>query len=139
MARLSLWVDRSRLARIREFVVEVGHEIGLDGSTLYDLQLAVDEACTNVVEHGYDGQGGRIEVVIESADGGVRVIVRDWGLAFDPKAVPQPDVTAPLEQRPLGGLGLFLIRHVMDDIKFEFDAKNGNTLTMFKHLHGEKS
>jgi anti-sigma regulatory factor (Ser/Thr protein kinase) len=100
------------------------------------LQLAVDEACANVVQHGYGGQGGEIEITVERDGDGVRVTLRDWGTSFDPQAVPAPDVTASLEQRRLGGLGLFLIHQVMDDVSFAFDAEGGNVLTMVKRLQG---
>jgi serine/threonine-protein kinase RsbW len=62
----------------------------------------------------------------------VRVVLRDFGAPFDPQAIPCPDVKAPLDRRPLGGLGLYLIRQVTDHVGFEFDAAQGNTLTMIK-------
>jgi serine/threonine-protein kinase RsbW len=99
-----------------------------------DLRLAADEACTNVIRHAYHGQAGRIEITIQPVASGIQVQVRDWGEGFDLSAVPAPDVTAPLEKRPLGGLGLFLMRNVMDDVQFKFDAVHGNTLTMVKLL-----
>jgi serine/threonine-protein kinase RsbW len=63
---------------------------------------------------------------------GVRVVIRDWGTRFDPLAVPTPDVSAPLEERPLGGLGLYLMRQTMDEVGFRFDEDDGNILTMVK-------
>jgi anti-sigma regulatory factor (Ser/Thr protein kinase) len=132
MAKLGLHADLSDLATIRDFVAAAARELDLDDRTLYDLQLATDEACTNVIQHAYGGQGGKIEVTVEPVTEGVRIIVRDWGAPFDPEAVPPPVLTAPLELRPLGGLGLFLIRQTMDRVDFEFDAEHGNTLTMVK-------
>ena len=79
-------------------------------------------------------QGGEIEVTIEAIEGGVEATVRDWGRAFDPQAIPLPDVTAPLEGRRLGGLGLYLVRKVMDHVYFAFDEKNGNVVTMIKRI-----
>lgn len=134
VAELSLAADHDQLATIREFVAEAGRQLGLAGKTIRDLQLAVDEACTNVIEHAYGGRGGEIQVRIEPTDQGLRVTIRDWGQAFDPEAVPVPDVTAPLEQRPLGGLGLFLMRQLMDRVEFEFDAETGNRLVMEKQI-----
>ena len=136
MATLSLFADLSELATIREFVAQTGRDLGLDERRIYDLQLAVDEACANVVQHGYGGQGGEIEITVERDGEEVRVTLRDWGTSFDPQAVPAPDVTASLEQRRLGGLGLFLIHQVMDDVSFDFDAESGNVLTMVKRLQG---
>lgn len=132
MATLSLCADLGDLATVREFVARIGTDLGLDAGAIYDLQLAVDEACANVIKHGYGGQAGRIDVTVEPVEEGVQVVVRDWGGAFDPHVVPAPDVKAPLEERRLGGLGLFLMRKVMDDVSFTFDAERGNTLRMVK-------
>ena len=132
MAELSLWADYSHLSRIRRFVGEVGADLGIPERELYELELAVDEACTNVIEHGYQGVGGKIEIHIQPSDGGVEVVIRDWGKPFDPGSIPEPDVLAPLEKRPLGGVGLFLMRKVMNHVDFAFDPQGGNTLTMTK-------
>jgi len=132
MATLSLTAELSQLTTIREFVARSGSELGLGEQALFELQLAVDEACTNVVQHAYGGRGGMIEVTVEPGGGGVRVIVRDWGEPFELQKIPVPDVTVPLEQRKIGGLGLFLMQQMMDDVHFDFDAEQGNTLTMVK-------
>jgi anti-sigma regulatory factor (Ser/Thr protein kinase) len=137
MATLKLFADDCQLALIRDFVAQVGEGLGLDEQVIYELQLAVDEACSNVIEHGYGGRGGEIEVTIEPTEDGIQVMMRDWGNPFDPDAVPIPDVTAPLENRKLGGLGLFLMRKMMDDVRFEFDRQQGNTLTMMKRRRKE--
>jgi anti-sigma regulatory factor (Ser/Thr protein kinase) len=134
MATLRLFADLAQLATIRGFVARAGSDLGLEDQAIYDLQLAVDEACSNVVKHGYAGQGGEIEITMEREEDKVRVMLRDWGKSFDPQAVPKPDVTASLEQRRLGGLGLFLIDQVMDDVQFEFDPDEGNLLTMVKQV-----
>jgi serine/threonine-protein kinase RsbW len=133
MAELELYVDLERVALVREFVARMGSELGLEPQVIFELQLAVEEACTNVVVHAYDGQGGNLQIRFEPIEGGVRVALRDWGAPFDPLAVPSPDVKAPLDQRPLGGLGLYLIQQVTDQVGFEFDPAQGNTLTMIKH------
>ena len=133
MAELALFVDLERVALVREFVARTGSELELESQVISDLQLAVEEACTNVILHAYDGQGGNLQLSIEPVEGGVRVVLRDWGAPFDPQAVPCPDVEAPLDRRPLGGLGLYLMRQVTDQVSFEFDKAQGNTLTMVKH------
>lgn len=132
MATLRLCADLAQLTTIREFVARSGRELDLDRRANYDLQLAVDEACTNIVQHAYGGRAGEIEVTVEPGEGGVRVTVRDWGTPFELQKVPVPDVAAPLEQRDVGGLGLFLIHQLMDDVRFDIDAEHGNTLTMVK-------
>lgn len=134
MATMRLCADLSKLGAIREFVAQASRDLDMEELIVFDVQLAVDEICTNTIKHGYGGQGGEIEVTIEPIEGGVKVTVRDWGATFDPKAVPQPNVEAPLELRSLGGLGLFLARHLMDDVRFEFGGERGNSVTMVKRL-----
>jgi serine/threonine-protein kinase RsbW len=135
MAELSLWAEPSDLVDIRHFVEETGHDLGLDNSSVYALELAIDEACTNVIMHAYEGRGGRLELRIDVVDDRVEVMIRDWGQTFDPNAIPTPDVDAPLEQRPIGGVGLFLMRQMMDRVDFQFSETGGNTLTMAKRVH----
>jgi serine/threonine-protein kinase RsbW len=132
MAKLSLWADYSHLSGIRRFVAEVGEDLGIPERALYELELAVDEACTNAIEHGYQGVGGKIEIEIQPLNGGVHVVIRSWGEPFDPHSIPEPDVSAPLEERPMGGVGLFLMRKVMDEVHFAFDSEAGNTVKMTK-------
>ena len=71
------------------------------------------------------------------AQGMFVIQIRDWGQSFDPAVIPEPNVDAPLEERPLGGLGLFLIRQSMDDVQFTFDPEHGNELRMEKRLRVE--
>ena len=135
MAVLRLFVDLNHVREVREFVGRIGEELALDSQVIFELQVAVEEACSNVFFHAYDGQGGDLEVTLERVDGEVQVVLRDWGTAFDPQAIPSPDVQAPLDQRPLGGLGLHLMRQTMDRVDFQFDADEGNTLTLVKHCN----
>lgn len=134
MLTLGLSADLVQLSAIRSFVVKAGHDLGLDDQVIYDLQLAVDEACTNIVQHGYGGRGGKIEITLDPVEEGVRVMIHDWGAAFDLEQVPEPDLTAPLEERRLGGLGLYFIHRLMDHVAFRFDCDRGNCLTMVKRF-----
>ncbi len=110
---------------------------GCDEKALYEVQLAVDEACANVVLHAYRGMPpGDMEVSCQVNDQVLVIKVRDWGRTFDPCTVPEPDLDAPLEERTLGGLGLFLLKKVMDHIQFTFDPESGNELVMTKRLGG---
>ena len=134
MASLRLLVDLDTVGEVREFVIQVGRDLGLPPEAIDEMELAVEEACTNVCRHAYGGHCGEIELTLERGEGGVEVVLRDWGAAFDPAAVYTPDVTAPLEKRSLGGLGLYLMQQLMDRVEFQFDEESGNTLTMVKQL-----
>jgi serine/threonine-protein kinase RsbW len=123
------------LALISEFITTATTQAGLDDHAAWQVQLAVDEAATNVIQHGY-GTGG--EGVIELSwrvDGPDFVVaLRDFGRRFNPDDVPAPDVTSPLEERQAGGLGIYLMTRLMDSVRYEFDDKRGNLLTMTKRV-----
>jgi serine/threonine-protein kinase RsbW len=122
--------------RAIECVTEWAQKAGFDERALYEIQLAVDEACANVVDHAYEGADpGDIEVSCRLDDQILTVQVRDWGTGFDLAGVADPDLDAPLEERTLGGLGLFLVRQVMDDVQFRSDPELGNELMMSKRLN----
>jgi serine/threonine-protein kinase RsbW len=119
------------LPRVLEFMEESCRDANVDPALWFDLQLAVEEACCNVIEHAYNGEGGEFYVGFRSHDRDVMITVRDQGKPFDPASVAPPDMNLPLEDRPVGGLGLHLIHQLMDQVKFEF-SDGTNTLTMIK-------
>jgi serine/threonine-protein kinase RsbW len=116
-------------------VSESAEEAGIDEAIVREIQLAVDEACANVVAHAYENsEPGTMEISCRIDEKSLVIQVRDWGRGFVLEDVPDPDVTAPLEERCLGGLGLFLIRQSMDEVDFVSDPEAGNELTMVKRL-----
>ena len=121
------------LAAIGEFVTHAAEAAGLDARAVYAVQLAVDEACSNIIKHAYGGEGrGDIECTCIINENGLAVILRDHGRPFDPTSVPEPDLYASIEDRKVRGLGLYFIRQLMDQVRFEFTADSGNVLTMVK-------
>jgi anti-sigma regulatory factor (Ser/Thr protein kinase) len=120
---------------ILDCVGQAARDAGFDDRSVHQIQVAVDEACANVIEHAYCGtSGGNMQVSCSHSKSGIVIRVRDWGFSFEPDRVPQPDVDAPLEQRHLGGLGLFLIGKLMDEVRYKFDPVQGNEVMMVKHL-----
>jgi serine/threonine-protein kinase RsbW len=118
-----------------DFVTQSAKAAGFDEQALYQIQVAVDEACANVVEHAYrDVDPGDMEISCCLDEQTFVIRVRDWGASFDPDEVEDPDVDAPLEERSLGGLGVFLIKQFMEQVQFSFDAERGNELVMTKRL-----
>jgi len=121
------------LAAIGELVTRAAEAAGLDARSVEGVELAVDEACSNIIEHAYGGEGrGDIEVTYRIDGDGLTVLLRDYGSPFNPDGVPEPDLQAPLEERDAGGLGLHFMRQLMDQVRFEFTAGSGNVLTMVK-------
>lgn len=120
------------LEAISLFMEEVCAAHAIEGRTAYHLQLAVDEACANIFEHGYMSEPGRVEIDAAYTPPLLTIHIWDWGQEFDPDAVPPPDPTVPLAMRPIGGLGIHIIRQVIDRVEYHFDAQHGNCLTLEK-------
>jgi serine/threonine-protein kinase RsbW len=121
------------LASISEFILKAAQQAGLDSQATYAVQMAVDEACTNIIEHAYEGEGkGSITCSVTSDLTGLTVVLKDHGRPFNPKHVRNPNTRLPLSKRKVGGLGLFFIRSYMDEVYFEFSPEQGNRLTMIK-------
>ena len=122
------------LEKISQFVVEAAKEAGFDESAIYAIELAVDEACSNIIEHAYGGEGrGDIRCTYQIANNNLKIILRDQGRPFNPNSIAEPNFGAPLEELKPRGAGLFLMRKLMDEVDFEFEAGSGNVLTMIKH------
>jgi len=123
----------SNLDDIREFVGNCARGDGFSEKEIYSIQLAVDEACTNIIEHAYGGEGdSSMEIQCNVNDGVMTVIIKDWGEPFDPSIVPEPNLDKGLFERRIGGLGLYLMRKLMDTIGYVPSSESGNTLTMTK-------
>jgi serine/threonine-protein kinase RsbW len=122
------------LDKIRDFVVQAARQAGFDESATYAVELSVDEACTNIIEHAYGGEGrGELDCSVEITDQDLIIVLHDEGEPFDPDNIPIPNHSVPLEELKPRGVGLFLIRKMMDEIRFEFTPDRGNILTMVKH------
>jgi len=130
---LSVSSDMHNLALIADFVTAVAEKMSLNEDDTFALQMAVDEACSNVMEHAYEGRSdGEVSLVIHAVDDEIVVTIHDRGEPFDPQSVPRPDISAPLQERENGGLGLYLMEKLMDSVEWAFDPQRGNTLTMRK-------
>jgi serine/threonine-protein kinase RsbW len=122
------------LVDIRKFVYQAASEAGFDEKDIYAVELAVDEACSNIIEHAYGGEDkGDIECTCNDLNGGLEIVIRDEGQPFDPTAVSPPDFSVSLSELKPRGAGLFLIQNVMDDVNFKFSKTHGNEIRMVKH------
>ena len=121
-----------RLEQISKFIEQAGHTAGLDDTAICRCQLAVDEACTNIIEHAYEGEGrGNIDIVCEEGAGELTITIADHGKPFDPNSVPEPQLGAQLEDMQVGGLGLYFMRQVMDAVEFSYQD-GSNKLVLVK-------
>lgn len=123
------------LSLISKFVAEVAEDAGLDECEVYNIQLAVDEACTNIIEHAYGGEGkGDIICACGSGPDAFEIEIRDRGRSFDPNMVPAPDTDVPLEKVRSRGAGIYLMKKLMDEVSFDFSNGGETVLRLLKKI-----
>ncbi len=133
--RLVVANDTKHLVLVREFVLRMLKQAGLGSPLENKIILAVDEAVTNIIEHGFDqGVTGEIELEIESDPAKFTVTVRDNGRVFNPEAIPSPDMKEHVKLGRKKGLGLFLMRQIMDEVRYRFKDGTRNELTLVKNV-----
>ena len=126
--------DISQIPQLEGFIEEVQEATGIDSSLAMGLNLALEEAVTNVMMYAYPkGEHGNANLKAVIKDGAIEFVLWDKGIPFDPTAAPEADTTLGVEERAIGGLGIHLVRNIMDSISYE--NKNGmNILTMIKNI-----
>ncbi len=134
-ATLRIEATLANLAAIREFVSQAVSAHGVAEEGVFSLILAVDEAAANVILHGYQCGPGSLEVEISREGRTLVARVRDNAPPFDPTAVPPPDPSLPVEERALGGMGIYLMGRAMDEIHHRTLPEGGNELTLVKYIH----
>jgi serine/threonine-protein kinase RsbW len=122
------------LDEIREFVGSIARDGGFGDKDVYNIQLATDEAASNIIEHAYEKiRDGVLELSCGVRDETITIVLIDHGDSFDPSEIPLPDLKADLSERKIGGLGIFLMRKLMDEVHYEAKPNKSNVLTMIKH------
>lgn len=120
------------LDEIRELVADVARVGGFSDKAIYSLQLAADEAASNIIEHAYEGVSDAVlDLTCDMRGDEIIISMRDTGRAFNIKSVKEPNLKADLSERQIGGLGVYLMRKLMDTVNYE-SSKSGNLLTMTK-------
>ncbi len=133
--QITLKAEVDSLEKLWEFISAVCAEYGLTEETVNDIHLAVDEACSNIIAHGYDGMpAGEMRLSLQFDADQVQVEITDQGRGFEPAEIPEPDVDAPIEVREPGGFGWFLIQQVMDEVVY-YRTDNRNRLILIKKIN----
>src|SRR6266498_2683562 len=117
------------LPELRAFVADACRQVHADAAVCFALKLAVDEACANIILHGYANmEPGPIRLTFRAEPQQIVVTIDDRTPAFNPALARPPDLQSSLEARKVGGLGWYLIFQMMDQVHYESDAENGNRL-----------
>lgn len=139
MATIQFEGEYKHLKAMAEFVMTEAHKLPFTSKELYAIELAMDEAASNVIDHAYQGEGiGHLQLTVESLADGLKIILEDHGAPFDPSMVVEPDLTSPLEIRSERGLGVYTMYKMMDSVVFDFNEPGTNRLTMIKKVKPAK-
>ena len=123
------------IGELLDFVDSFCEQAEIGPEDQFDLRLAIEEVATNVMMHGYGKRApGPLEIALCADGEQVTVTISDRAAPFDPDEAPQPDLGAPAEERQIGGLGWHLVKKIVDDLTYRYDATYGNTVTLVKLL-----
>lgn len=133
--QLKIPSQSDNLAIIRDVVAKVASRVGFDADEASKIELAVDEACTNVIKHAYANNSNQmIEVSIKVDQKKLIIIVADKGKGFNPDKIELPDLNESIKEGRKGGLGLCLIKTLMDKVEFEIKPGLKNQVKMIKYI-----
>ena len=134
MEKLTIPAKLENLEAMLEFIVERAGTLGFDEKKKFQIKLAAEEALVNVINYAYPDKNGNIEITLTSRNNeALEIEIIDWGFAFDPLSLPEPNICAPLEERQIGGLGIHLIRKIMDEVRYKREDDR-NILSLVKKL-----
>lgn len=124
-----------RLIAVREFVSDAARAFGFNDEEVSKIALAVDEACTNVIKHAYKFDPSKtIQVIVNTGDGTFQIAIRDTGVQFNPMAVHPPDMKEYLSHYRRGGLGVYLMKSLMDKVEYDIAPGKMNEVRLTKYL-----
>jgi sigma-B regulation protein RsbU (phosphoserine phosphatase) len=137
LGELRVQAVRENLRTISYFLHGIAQRLRLTEKTLFDIELAVEEAAVNIISHAYSSNSpGDLTIRVDMVDSAVRITLSDWGIPLDPAQVKPFDIDAPVETRIKGGMGLHLISNLIDEVFRQPASVPGeaNTLTMVKQI-----
>jgi serine/threonine-protein kinase RsbW len=138
---LTIPSDTAYLAQVRKAVLDVAARARFPTSEAHLVALAVDEAIANIIEHAYaSGRGGRsqeVQICLEAGPVRFRAVIRDAGLQFDPTKIPSLDIKSHIARGAKGGLGIYIIRRIMDQICYSYLEGKYNELLLIKGVDNQ--
>ena len=132
---LHILSQTEKLSLVREFVSEAAGKFGFDEESINKISIAVDEACTNIIKHSYDFASNKnIEITIIMNESKFEIVISHQGKSFDPEAVKPPDMKEYLSHFRRGGLGMHLMRSLMDRVEYTMTPAKRNEVHLIKFL-----
>jgi len=123
------------LDELREFVESASRQNGLKSDDIFAFKLAVDELCTNIISYGFEGmEPGTISLVFDVNDGRARLLIQDNGNFFSPDQAKIPDIDADWSERETGGLGIYFVKELMDNVEYDKLDSGINQYTLEKNI-----
>ena len=132
MAKLTFPAELENLQSMLKFIRDGAEKLGFESKTMNKIQMGSEEDLVNIISYAYPDGHGNIEIT-HSIEEGKRLVIQivDWGVAFDPLSRPDPDTEASIEEREIGGLGIFMMRNIMDEVHYKRE-EDRNILTLVK-------
>ena len=131
MKQIKVKADTAELDNVLSFADAILEELGCSVKAQMQIDIAIEEIFVNIAHYAYpEGEGDAvISVGADTAAGGVQIVFEDEGIQYDPLQNEDPDITLSAEDRPIGGLGIFMVKKSMDDVSYEYkDGKNRLTI-----------
>ena len=126
--------DKKEVGRVVDFINGFLEKKDMNSKIISQIDIAVDEICSNIFNYAYKDKKGQVLVEISYQDKMVTIRFIDTGVKFNPLEKEDPDVNLSLQERKIGGLGIYLVKQLMDDVKYEYSLKNENILTIIKKV-----
>lgn len=126
--------DKKEVGRVVDFINGFLEKKDMNCKIISQIDIAVDEICSNIFNYAYKDKKGQVLVEISYRDKMVVIRFVDTGVKFNPLEKEDPDVHLSLQERKIGGLGIYLVKQLMDDVKYEYSLKNENILTITKKV-----
>jgi serine/threonine-protein kinase RsbW len=137
LSELRVKSKTENLSVIRDFVSEKALDAGLPMGTVENIMLAVDEACTNIIKHAYKSSPeGKIILNIDYDEKKFTITIIDYGKSFEPNSVPLPNLQKYYREHKVGGLGIYLMKSLMDDVKYTSVPGKYNQVLLSKNING---
>ena len=133
MATIKLPAKLESLEPATQFIIEAAKSLGFDDKKLNQIRLVSEEVLVNIFNYSYPKKDGEVEIThTTKEEKGLEVKIVDWGIAFNPLEQSAPDLREPIEEREIGGLGIYLIRSIVDEIDYKRE-ENRNIFTFVKY------